>query len=404
MPILTGYRAFAGRHYETGTVHNALAYQGVTAPHSGQPYSEALLLGISGGLAFGYFVFDYSGYDPFVTILTRNTFDPLQTLLERLGIAQDMRQTSDPAKGEANLIDVLASGRPAIVWADVCLLPYNDLGYDERHWFMAPLLVYGYENGKAYLADRSSQPLVVDAEVLQRARARVKQDKFRVLALDPPDPAKLASAVQKGIWQCISLYTEAPPKGSKDNFGFAAMQKLAHLLTNTRNKHSWARLLPPGNRLYAALAGFGLQPGLFGWLLPHKDDGAERGLYADFLDEAAIILNKPGLTAAADLFRGTVAGWQGFAEALLPADVPLLKETRDLKLRRRDLFVKQGQDALPELQAINARLRALRAEAGAAFPMSEGEVTALRADLSERLLALHDQERAAVEALQAALA
>jgi hypothetical protein len=32
-----------GRHWETGSIHNALALQGVKAPHTGQPYSEASL-------------------------------------------------------------------------------------------------------------------------------------------------------------------------------------------------------------------------------------------------------------------------------------------------------------------------------------------------------------------------
>ncbi|HET6595505.1 MAG TPA: hypothetical protein VFG81_07770 [Anaerolineales bacterium] len=53
-----------GRHSETGSIHNALALQGVRAPHTGKPYSEALLLGVSGGIAFGYFTFEYKGYLP----------------------------------------------------------------------------------------------------------------------------------------------------------------------------------------------------------------------------------------------------------------------------------------------------------------------------------------------------
>jgi len=32
MPTLTRYRQFDGRHWETGSVHNVLAYRGVKAP------------------------------------------------------------------------------------------------------------------------------------------------------------------------------------------------------------------------------------------------------------------------------------------------------------------------------------------------------------------------------------
>jgi hypothetical protein len=49
---------------ENGSVHNFFAARGFTAPHTGEPYSEALLLGVSGGVTFGYFTFHYEGYDP----------------------------------------------------------------------------------------------------------------------------------------------------------------------------------------------------------------------------------------------------------------------------------------------------------------------------------------------------
>ncbi|HLE05327.1 MAG TPA: BtrH N-terminal domain-containing protein, partial [Anaerolineales bacterium] len=311
MPVLPRFDQFEGRHWETGSVSNALAYAGARVPQTKQRYSEALLLGISGGAAFGYFVFDYKGHDPHVALLSRNTFDPLQTLLERLAIPQDLFQTSDPKKGERNLIEVLESGRPAIVWADAFSLPYNSPAADQAIWGMLPILVYGHEDGKAYIADRSGKPLSSTADELARARARVKKDKFRVLALGAPDPKKLPGAIQKGIWQCIELFTEPPPKGTRDNFGFAAYQKWANMLTNTRNPQSWERLLAPGSRMYAALAGSEHQPGAFGWARTFPSNQVDdRKLYADFLDEAALILRKPKLKPAGEKFRASSAAWE----------------------------------------------------------------------------------------------
>ncbi|MFP6858952.1 MAG: hypothetical protein VCA73_16860 [Roseibacillus sp.] len=55
MATLTDYNQFDGHHYETGTVHNYLAFTGARAPHTRNPYSEALLLGVSGGIVTGYF-------------------------------------------------------------------------------------------------------------------------------------------------------------------------------------------------------------------------------------------------------------------------------------------------------------------------------------------------------------
>ena len=157
MPILQDYNQFNGRHWETGTVANFLAYTGAKAPHTGNPYSEALLMGVSGGAVMGYFSFAYEGYDPYCRLLTRNTFAPLDTMLSRLGVVQHRRHTTSPQKAVANLVDVLESGEPAIVWADHFSLPYSAMPYDEGMWGMYPILVYGYDEttDTVHIADRA---------------------------------------------------------------------------------------------------------------------------------------------------------------------------------------------------------------------------------------------------------
>jgi hypothetical protein len=405
MTVLPKYNEFEGLHGETGSIRNALAYQGVKAPHTGKPISEALLLGVSGGITVGYFTFEYQGYNPHIALLTRNTFSPMETIFDRLAIPRDVLHTSKPETAMANLIGVLESGHAAIVWADMFSLPYNLLPYDARNWGMTPLIVYGVEGDRVYIADRSHKPFTVTVDELQKARGRVKDDKFRVMSLDAPDMDKLPGAVQKGIWQCISLYTEAPPRGKRDNFGLAALQYWAKLLTNTRNKQSWERYFAPGKRMYMALAGDVVQPGAFDWICTWgAADGAERGLYADFLDEAAVLLNKPGLTDAARQFRAAASAWCDLANAMLPDSVPAFKETRDLKLRRRVLFVEQGGDSVDERRKINARLEAIRQEMATAFPLTNDEAAVMRATLAEHVLKIHDIEAEAVSAMQAAVA
>ena len=109
MTILNNYTQFNGRHWETGTICNALDYQGIKAPHNNQPFSEAMLMGISGGAVMGYFSFAYEGHDPHARILTRNTFSPWDNLLSRLGVIQNILHTSKPKKAVKNLIAVPAS-------------------------------------------------------------------------------------------------------------------------------------------------------------------------------------------------------------------------------------------------------------------------------------------------------
>ncbi len=402
MTILKNYQHFDGLQRETGSIRNVLAYQGQPAPHSGKPLSEAMLMGVSGGITVGYFLFEYKGYLPHIALLTRNPFDPLDTLFERLALPREVLQTSKPETAMKNLIDVLESGHPALVWMDLFSLPYNLLDPNQM-WAMVPIVVYGVEGDTVYIADRSSQPLTITVDELMKARARVKEDKYRVMVLDTPDMDKLPSAVQKGIWQCISLFTDAPPKGKRDNFGFAALQYWADMLTNTRNKHSWDRYFPVGERLYNALAGAIGQPGLFDWIMIWgSSNGAERGVYADFLDEAAIILNKPALKSAGEVFRQSAVAWNELATTILPDDIPLLKETRELKLRKQAAF-REGLSTLDERKAINTRLKVLKDEAASDFPMNDTEYKAFREMLREHVLNIYTIEKAAVDAMQEAV-
>ena len=392
---------FTGRHWETGSIHNALALQGVKAPHTGEPYSEALLLGISGGITFGYFTFEYKGYLPHLAMLTRNTFNPFSTTLERLGIAQDVQQTNNAETAEKNLRDAVESGLYPLVWADQFSLPYNCLPVDEPMWGMMPVVAVESDGASVTIADRSSQPIHLSMAELTKARGRVKDDKYRLITLDAPQTAKMASAVHKGICQAIKLFTEEPPRGARDNFGFAAYEKLAHFLVNTRNKQSWERFFSPGVRMYHALAGSPAQPGAYHWVMTWGSaDGAERGLYADFLDEAAQILKTPALKEAAETFRESYQLWLAFADALLPDDMPLLGESKKLIQKKHELFINTGESALAEIKKINSRLNEFLEQSRADFPLSTAQVAELRANLRDRLLKISAVEQRAVDLMQ----
>ena len=404
VPLTLLDREFDGRHYETGALANALALRGAAAPHTGRPYSEALLLAISGGIALGYFVFEYKGYLPHVALLTRNTFDPLETLFDRLALPREVTQTTNPQQAEAKLDAALEAGHAPLVWADMASLPYTGGRPQPDFWAMIPLVVVAREGDGYVVADRARRAHRITRAALTAARGRVKQDRYRLMTIDPPEPQRAADALRKGLWQCLSLFTEAPPKGSRDNFGFAAYARWAHLLTNTRHKQSWARMFAPGARLYQALAGTPQQPGVYSWIETWTSGGAgDRALFADALEEGATLLERPALREAAAHFRASAAAWHTLAQTALPEGVPLLRESRELLQRRRNLFVAQAPGALEARAEIDARLAALKAEAEASFPMTDGEVTDLQAELSQQVTALSDIERRGVEALQAAL-
>jgi hypothetical protein len=153
-----------------------------------------------------------------------------------------------------------------------------------------------------------------------------------------------------------------------------------------------------------ALAGSPVQPGAYHWVNTWGSaNGAERGLYADFLLEAAQILKKPSLKEAAEKFRESHKLWLAFAEALLPDDVPLLGESKRLIQKRHDMFIDKGEAALPEIKQINSRLNEILSDSEKDFPLSNAQAADLRANLRDILLKISAVERQAVDLLQNAI-
>jgi hypothetical protein len=393
MTVLKNYNQFDGRHWETGCLYNFWDYRGIKASHTGQPYSEALMLGVSGGIVLGYFTFAYQGADPQARVLTRNTFDPVSTLLSRLGVVQNIYQTTDPKKAEANLLRELEDGLPVLVWADIWSLPYSVLPPMDNMWWMRPVLVYGYDekSDRVSIADGSLVPLTIAIEELARARARIKKDKFRIATLEAPNPAKLGTAVQQGIWDCVKLFTEKPPKGGKNSFGFAAYKWWIESLTNPKSRMSWEKEFPAGRKMYSGLTWAFTDIALFA-----LDGLADRPSYAAFLEEASQILDKPALQEVARQFRRSADAWRDLSLALLPDEIPPFKETRELMLKRRQIFREQGRAAQMGTQSINNRLKEIRNEMDRQFPLDSTQIIAFRENLSRHVLNIHDIEKEAI--------
>jgi len=117
------------------------------------------------------------------------------------------------------------------------------------------------------------------------------------------------------------------------------------------------------------------------------------------LDEAAVILDQPALHEVGVHFRAAASAWDDLTAALLPDSVPLFAETRALMDRSYALFMQDAVGTLDERRANRTRLAALEAEAVGNFPLSDAEAAHLRANLRERVMAIHDVEKIAFDAL-----
>ncbi|NOT05044.1 MAG: DUF4872 domain-containing protein, partial [Anaerolineales bacterium] len=129
---------------------------------------------------------------------------------------------------------------------------------------------------------------------------------------------------------------------------------------------------------------------------------SSRPLFGDFLDEASLLLGKPTLRESASQIRALAPLWTALGKALLPDELPLFKETRQLMLKKRDLFWEKGDGATNEIKKIHARLKAIRKIMEKDFPLSDVEALALKQNLREHILRIHDAEKEAITKLEKA--
>jgi hypothetical protein len=383
---------FSGRHYETGAISNTLQAMGAVDPHTGQPYSEALAFGASGGIAFGNFVFEYKGHLPHVALLTRNTFSPFEMALDNLAVRRETRETTHVDKAEKNLRLELDSGNPVVVWADVFSMPYRGLN-PEMMWQMQPVLVVGQDGEDFLLADGSRHEIRIAASDLERARARVKKDRFRIMTLEKPDVERVPEGLRRGIATCTALFLDKPPAGSPNNFGIVGMRHWSQMLTDSKNAKGWPRTFEPGPRLTQALAGQVGQPGVWDWIETWGTaGGGDRATYAQFLREASTWLNEPRLQGPAEVFSRSEELWHALADAAMPDAVPEFARLKALKREHSNLWFEQGANALDARMSCRAEIKQLVAELAdpAKLAPLAGEIQANMASLVDQIADLEE--------------
>ena len=365
-----------------------------------------MLLGISGGIAFGYFTFHYQGYDPQVNLLTRNTFEPMQRIFERLGIEVKLLRTTSLERMRKNLIDTLEAGLAPIAKPDMYLLDYNCLDYDAASWGTLPLVVFAYEPGGAVLlSDRSTQPLTVAAADFERAMSRIKKDRHGLLLLGKSKPGHLPAAIRAGLRDTVQLMLEKPPKGAARNFGIKALAHWQKMLDGKRkskgkSKGGWATEYGFGRACLAA------HTSAYRFLTPAfgKSWAADRDSYASFLRQAAAVLNEKQLNEVAALYEEAGHAWQRLLDALLPPDAAMLGRARELIDSQTTTFIEQGGADLASLKNYRDELARLMQLAEDDFPLDAAAMAELRENLRENVALVEAAETRAILALQAVCA
>jgi hypothetical protein len=150
--------------------------------------------------------------------------------------------------------------------------------------------------------------------------------------------------------------------------------------------------------MYAALKSAFEDIRIFG-----KNGGADRRLYAQFLDEASLLFSNPDFGEISTQFRKSADAWDDLAISLLPDEIPLLKETRVLMLQKHQLFLKQGSSALEEMRVLKDRISDLRSSADKEFPINEAQAEDLHFKIADKVETVRDIEVQAIEDLTLAL-
>ena len=179
-------------------------------------------------------------------------------------------------------------------------------------------------DGEPVLWDLAPEPVPVTWAELAAGRAGVRSAKHRLVIAEPSgdfgdglgsstSEADLPGAVAAGIADTWAGMLDPPMR----NFGVPGLAKWADLLTAPRDPKGWPRLLAVPGRQRQLLTW------LYDWVeTAGTGGGFFRLLYAEFLEEAAGPLGRPGLATLAGTYRELAAAWTTLAETARDAAGP----------------------------------------------------------------------------------
>ncbi len=386
---VTAKKHVAGRQPESATLRNVLIQRDAC---TSDLCTEEILFGLGGGIGCAYWLFDMHGGHPVVIgsrIHAKEGDTPYFTLqmTEGWGATADVRHSSSPSAATKSLVKILNDGFTPIVWVEVTKLPYmflsgNPLAYHQ-------VVVYGMEGDDVLVGDLGDSVIRMSMEELTEARNSNWAPKFRTVVIsEATAKPQLRETLSDRIRVTCSQMLEGLGIA---NFGLTALNKWAQMLTNTKNKKGWPNCFPGGPPLHGAMSTVFEQIELRGY-----GGSAFRGLYADFLDQAAGVLKKSALKKVAEQFRESEASWRAISDAALPDSIPLLKETREALTRRSVLIRKPRTTAIDkELESLRDRLKQLRERSAKELSLSKADTLDLFGAISERVLETEKIERAA---------
>ncbi|MET7001320.1 BtrH N-terminal domain-containing protein [Chitinophaga defluvii] len=288
----TPFKHVQTAHCESGVISNMFG-------HYGLQISEPMAFGIGAGIFFGHLPFVKVNGVPGTTyrIWPGAIF---QRVCKRLGVKMELQKFSSPQKAMTALDNVIEKGIPVGVLSSVYYLPYFPPSY-RFHFNAHNLVIYGKE-GENYLVSDPVMDTVtqIDPESLIQARFAkgFPEPKGKMYyPLHVPEKVSLHKPIKEGIDQACHFMLKVPIP----LFGVKGIRFLAGRVKNYPEKVGDRKaVLYLGNiiRMQEEIgtggAGF-------------------RFLYAAFLQEAAMLLQKEELSVLSQDLTKVGDIWRNFA-------------------------------------------------------------------------------------------
>lgn len=367
-----------------------LAHHGIHNPVTKKPFSEAMLFGLAGGIGIGTFQFVYEKADfaSFFIAGRHQWWDDLayfKTVCERFGLQTVTKSASGARPAEKNLRELLKNG-PVIAWVDAASLPHRAMPSEYAGGGYHVITIYRIDDEAktALIGDRSEKPIAIGLKELTLARQRIKKFKTQLLGLAGDQPRlDLPELIRSGLAAChIGLVQQR-----MSNFTLEGLKAWGNRLYGSKDKDGWDRVFTPGCRLWSGLTS------IYEYIDRYSAGGLCRPIFAEFLKEAADVLDDMDLRILATRYATLGQLWSDLANAALPEGVPAFKKARKLITQRKALLAKGAK--AEEVGAVWEELGALRKEAKECFPLSAEQSAALRQDLQQRVFNLYEVEGAA---------
>lgn len=283
-----------GAHCETATIASLLR-------HQGQNVTEPLVFGIGSGFFFAYLPFIKVTDQKFPLVSFRAPPGSIiKKTAKRLGVRFHDVSYKDPDKAMADLDRLLDEGVPVAVQTGVYWLPYLP-GAFRFHFNAHNVIAYGREGDDYLLSD----PVL--AEPVRCARKDLVRARFSLGEMAPkgrmyhpvhvPKHVDLRDPVRKGIKETAFNMLKIP----FPLLGVRGIRRLARVV------EGWPEKLGPEKAA--------LNAGHLVLLLEEIGTGGAgfRFMYGAFLNDAARILDVPGLADASKRLTETGDRWRDFA-------------------------------------------------------------------------------------------